>query len=347
MTDKKSELKAAEQRALVERLAELADSGMPLPAGLRAAAAETRSLRLATQFRALAKEFERGGTWDAASLDAGNSSLPIHVLGAIRAGIRSGNLGTALNGLIDQDRTYRDVWRRLALAVAYPFTLLVLTLLLLVAAMLLIVRPMKEVFTDFSMELPAATQLWIYLSNDLPMVLCVSTAVILVVLGGIRFIGGRVAWARFVSGIPVFGPMIHLAGVAQMLRLLEVMCSQQIPLAEALRLTANGAVDANMQFVAQWLSRGVEAGVPLSDLMDSTPRIPATIVPLVRWGEQHGAMGEALRSCYEMLEGSIQQRGSTVSTLLGPLMLIFVGVAVGMLAVAMFMPLFSLIQNLT
>ena len=346
MTDKKSELKAAEQRVLVERLAELADSGMPLPAGLKAAAAETRSLRLASQFRGLAKEFERGGTWDAASLAEANSSLPIHVLGAIRAGIRSGNLGTALNGLIDQDRTYRDVWRRLAMAVAYPLILLVFTLLLLVVAMVLIVRPMKEVFTDFGAELPLTTQMWIRLSNDLPMVLCLSAGVFLITMLAIRFIGGRVAWARFLSGIPVFGPMIHLAGVAQMLRLLEVMCSQQIPLAEALRLTSNGAADANMRFVTQWLSRGVEAGVPLSDLMDSTPRIPATIVPLIRWGEQHGAMGEALRSCYEMLEGSIQQRGSTVSTLLGPLMLIFVGVAIGMLAIAMFLPLVSLIQNL-
>ena len=100
-------------------------------------------------------------------------------------------------------------------------------------------------------------------------------------------------------------------------------------------------------YVAAWLGRGVDAGVPFSVLIDSTPRLPTSIVPIIRWGEKNGTLDEAIRSAYEMLEVSIRQHGSVVSTLLGPLLLIFVGVAIGMLAISMFMPLVSLIQNLT
>lgn len=338
---------SGEQLELVERLAELAQSGMPLPSGLRAAANETKSWRLALQFRALAKRFEAGERWDPSSLDESNNSLPPHVLGAIRAGIQSGNLGEALDGLVDQERSYREVWRQLWLAVAYPLVLVVATLTLFFLSLILIVRPMKEVFTDFGTELPVVTQFWISLCDELPGFAGVSSVIVAVLLAGVRIVGGRVAWSRLVSGIPVFGPMIHLAGVSQMLRLLEVMLAQQMPLPEALRLTSFGAADANMQFVARWLGRGAEAGVPLSKLVESTPRLPAAIVPIMRWGEEQGTLPEAIRSAYEMLEGRIRTRGSSIATLLGPLMLIFIGIVMGFMAISMFMPLVSLIQNLT
>jgi len=340
-------LRSAEQRELVERLAELAQSGMPLPSGLRAAADETKSWRLAGHFRKLASNFEAGANWDAGSLDESNSSLPPHVLGAIRAGIRSGNLGDALDGLVDQDRSYREVWRELWLAIAYPLTIVVATMVLFVLALVLIVRPMKEIFDDFGTELPLATQIWIQLSEEIPAFAAVFTIGCVVILGAVRLIGGRVGWSRFVSSIPVFGPLIHLAGVAQMLRLLEVMLAQQMPLAEALDLTSSGAADANMRFVTRWLGKGVEAGVPLSRLIDSTPRIPPAIVPIISWGEQHGSLPQALRSAYEMLEGRIRTRGSSIATFLGPLMLIFVGVVMGFMVISMLMPLVSIIQNLT
>lgn len=349
MTDDNAaeQLRTAEQRELVERLAELAQTGMPLPEGLRAAASETRSVRLARQFRKFATAFESGSKWDVATLDESKSSVPPHILGAIRAGILSGNLGDALNGLVDQDRSYRDAWRQLVLALAYPLTLVVLTITLLLLALLLIVRPMKEIFADFGTELPVATQMWIQLSDALPELLLVISVSLALSLIALRLIGGRIGWSRFISGIPLFGNMIHLAGVSQMLRMLEVLVSQNLPLGEALRLTSSGAADANMQFVSQWLAKGVEAGVPLSDLMEATPRLPTVIVPIIRWGEKHGALGDAIRSSYDLLEGSIRHRGSMVATLLGPLMLIFVGVGIGLLAVSMFMPLVSLIQNLT
>ena len=340
-------LRSAEQRKLVEQLAELAQSGMPLPSGLRAAADETKSLRLASHFRNLASNFEAGANWDAQSLDESNSSLPPHVLGAIRAGIQSGNLGEALDGLVDQDRSYREVWRELWLALAYPILLVFATMVLFLLSLVLVVRPMKEVYGDFGMELPLATQFWISLSNELPRFVAVSAMGVIVVLVAIRILGGRVGWSRFVSGIPVFGTLIHLAGVSQMLRLLEVMLAQQMPLAEALRLTSSGAADANMQFVSRWFGKGVEAGVPLSRLIESTPRIPPAIVPIIAWGEKHGALPEAIRSAYEMLEGRIRTRGSSIATFLGPLMLMFVGISMGFMAISLFMPLFAIIQNLT
>lgn len=339
-------LKPKQQREMVERLAELARSGMPLPEGLRAAAEETKSRRLAGELRSLATQLESGAKWEERLVEENASGLPSHVLGVIRAGVRSGNLGDALDSLVDQDRAYRDVLRQLFSTLAYPAILLAATMVLLVSTLILIVRPMKEVFADFGTELPPATQLWITMADTVPSGLMGATILSSCLLLAIRLIGGRVGWARFVSGIPIFGSLVHMAGVSQMLRLLQIMLAHEMPLPEALRLTSAGASNANMRYVSDWLAKGSEAGVPLSELMASTPRVPASIVPIVRWGESNDAMGEAMRSAYELLEGRIRLRGSLLSVLVGPLMLVFVSISIGLLVVAMFMPLVSLIQNL-
>ena len=90
-----------------------------------------------------------------------------------------------------------------------------------------------------------------------------------------------------------------------------------------------------------------QAGVPLGELMKATPRIPAFIVPIVSWGEREGSLAQATQSAHELLEGRIRMRNSLVSVLLPPLVLIFVAAAICLLVIGLFMPLVSLIQNLT
>lgn len=335
-----------QQREMLELLAEVSRSGMPLPEGLRAAADETHSRRLAGNLRVLASQFESGVKLNESAISQQATGLPPHVIGIVRAGVRSGHLGEALDALIDQDRAYRDIWRHLVSSLAYPTMLLIATLILFVAAVLLIVGPSRALFDDFGTELPGNTLMWIEVANGLPTALAVGGILLTALLLGIRCIGGRVTWARFLAGIPVLGTLFHLAGVSQMLRLMEVMLSHDMPLPEAMRLTSSGVANANMQAVASWLAQGTAAGVPLSDLMEASPRVPASIVPVVRWGEQNNAMSESLRSAYELLEGRIRLQGSLLSVLVGPLMLIFIAVLLGSLLVAMFMPLVSLIQNL-
>lgn len=339
-------MNSEQQTEFIQRLAELAESGMPLPQGLRQASSESRFAKVSKHLRTVADHLESGGDWNEVLANDQNQ-IPKHVMGVIRGGIRCGNLGTALNNLLDQERTYRDHFRKLLSTLAYPLILLTATSCLLIAAMLLIVRPMADVFGDFGTELPAFTALWISLANQLPQYLLGGFVCFVVIVLAIRLLGGQSGWMRFLAEIPIFGPMIHFAGVAQMLRLLQIFVEQQVPLPEALRLTADGVMDANVRRVTAWLADGVESGVPMSDLVEATPRLPMTIASFLRWGENHNALAESMQSAYESLEGRIHLKGAIVTVVVGPLLLVFIGVAVGSLALAMFMPLISLIQNLT
>lgn len=343
-------LSKQEKRELVERLADFARSGVPLPAGLRAAAAEAGSLRLSRQMRNLAKQLEAGVKWDdkpGAENQRLGVDLPSHVLGVAKAGASAGNLAEALDALVDQYRVYREVKSHLFSSLLYPAVLLVCTLIFLLAALLLVVRPMKDIFADFGTELPPVTQLCIQLANHLPSIMMWTVIGAAILLLAIRLLGGPVGWNRFLGGIPIVGPMFHFAGVAQMLRLLRVLLAHEVPLPEALRLTSTGTASANMRLVADWLAEQTAAGHSLSALMASTPRIPASILPIVEWGEKNQSLAEAVKIAHEMLEGRICMRGDVLSVMAGPLMFIVIGTLCLTLVIGMFMPLVSLIQNLT
>jgi type IV pilus assembly protein PilC len=281
-----------DQLRWMEQLAELSQSGMPLPEGLRSAAEES-SRGLARQLRRLATDLESGVSWEEV-LGNENHGLSPHVMELIRAGLRSGNLGEALNGLVDHHRQRRDVWRQLVSAMAYPLVVFGLGVFLLLFVLLYLVTAMAETFADFGTELPALTMFWINLARVFPPLFfcCVFGFPILLLL--VRIFGGAVGWNRFVASIPMFGPMLHWASVAEMIRLLQICTIQEVRLPEALRLTAGAVGNANMSQVSNWLADGTERGVPLAKMLDATPRIPNFIVPVIRWGEQQNALEEAL-----------------------------------------------------
>jgi len=330
----------------MQQLAELSQSGMPLPEGLRCAAEESHSRAFARQLRRLAADLESGVSWEGVLASDKHGFSP-HLMELIRAGLRSGNLGDALTGLVDHHRQRRDVWRQLVWAMAYPLVVFGFALSLLLLALLYLVPAMAEIFADFGTNLPAFTLFWINLARVFPPLFFCSVLGFLILLLLVRMFGGAVGWNRFVASIPMFGPMIHWASVAEMMRLLQICTVQEVRLPEALRLTASAVGNANMSRVSNWLADGTERGMSLAKMLDATPRIPNFIVPVIQWGEQHSALEEAFGNVHELLIGRIRMRSSLLSGILAPLIFIFIAVTVGGLVIGMFMPLVSLIQNLT
>jgi type IV pilus assembly protein PilC len=98
--------------------------------------------------------------------------------------------------------------------------------------------------------------------------------------------------------------------------------------------------------VCQVLGEGVERGRPLSDLVAGTPQLPASLVPLLRWGEKTGELADALRTANEMLLGRVRTRAMLLRSISPPVVFILVFLVVGFMLVSLFLPLFSLIQGL-
>lgn len=343
-TAKSDTLATAHAEAVIERAAQIATAGMPLPAGLRAAAQEADSASLARGLRLLAAELDRGRAWD--ELLASSRVSP-HLTGLLRAAQRTGDLGAVLAEWMENRRAARMQWRSIQAALAYPLLTLALAVAVFVLFAGFVVRPFEEIVKELQLLLPFNAAALFYVSRIGPQLLVIVAGLSLVALVVLRLVAGRAGWSWLISCLPLVGPAWHWTGVAEMLRGLGLLLEHRIPLPEALRLTAGGITDAHVGGVCRQLAARVEAGAPLWSAIVDSRSLPLSIVPLVHWGEEHDALPEACRSAAEMLEGRLRLRSGLLIQVLPPFIFVIVGVLVGSLMAMFLSTMVLLIQGLS
>ncbi|HEY2415483.1 MAG TPA: type II secretion system F family protein [Pirellulaceae bacterium] len=327
------------------RAANLATAEMPLPAGLRAAAQESDSPRLAAALRSLASQMERGKTLDECL--AGARKLPPYMAGLIRAAQRTGDMGLTLATWTENRRSGRQYWRSAIASLAYPALSLGVALAVFFLFANVVMPTFRKMFGEFGLRLPAATTYLFRATDFLMMFLPLLGLLILVIAVTTRIVGGRAGWSWLVSNVPLLGNVWYWSGVSEMLRGLGLLVQYHVPLPEALRLTAGGLSDAYVAEQCRNLASGVEGGGSLTMSLVRLRTLPLSIVPLVRWGEQHNALDEALRSAAELMEGRLRSRTHVLAQIVPPLVFIAVGLSLASAVIALFLPLISLIQGLS
>ena len=343
-----------EAEDVMAQLAELSSARLPLASGLRAAASESTNRRIAGALRCIARDVDQGKSIEDVLRDR-RRMLPDYVSGLVQAATRTGRLGVALDELVEHQRLVRDVTWSVIGALAYPLVVLTLTLSLVSLMPLFIVPQFKRMFEEFELELPFATQ-WLIQISDMTIwcvrgggawIVLIGLAVVVVLYVGIPGVVRAAHGRRILATVPLFGVLWIWSSAARFARLLAVLVDNGITLPDALRLTGNGVGDANIREVCEYLREGVQQGHALSELMIDTPRLPASLVPLVRWGEKTGDLAEALRSGSEMLMERIRMRAVLLRSVSPPVVFVLVFLAVGFMVISLFMPLIALIQGLT
>jgi type II secretory pathway component PulF len=321
------QLSAATAEALVERIAHVGEGSGHLPAGLRAAADETDSFRLAAALRHVASEVERGRPLDDVIAGA-TRRLPPNLAGLIRGAQRTGQLGTVLVEWIENRRAARVHWSAVESAMIYPITTLVIAVGICILFAVAIVRPFHEMIEEMEVRTPVNLNAIYWLSTTGLNWLFILSIAFVVMLVPLRLIGGRVAWSWTLSQLPLIGGTWHWTGVAEALRSLSLLIEHRVPLPEALRLAGDGATDAYVGGLLRNLAQRVAGGVPLFLAIIQQRGLPLSIVPLVRWGEQTGSLADGLRSAAEMLEGRLRLKSLLLIQIFPPLIFILVAALV-------------------
>jgi type IV pilus assembly protein PilC len=340
-----------------EVLAHFAQVGMslaPLADGLRAAAAEATNRRVASALRYLASEIEQGRKPEDVLGDA-TLRMPAHVRGLIASATRTGSLGPALDELIEFHRSFRVMFWSIVGSIAYPFTVLLLSVVVLVYLLAFVVPPFEALFTDFELALPTATTSLLHASRTTTWlvygpakwVLVFGLIVVLFALYITATGHGGMRAQRLLEMMPLIGPIWSWAGAAGFMQLLATMLEQGIPLPEALRYTADAMKKADLRHAGFWLAGGIERGETLSALVESSNCLPATSVPILRWGEQTGSLAEAARTLSSLFAERVDMRTAWLRSASPPMVYLFVVIALGFAVMSLFLPMISLIQGLS
>jgi general secretion pathway protein F len=320
--------------SVAQSIADVTAAGLPLAAGLRAAAAEADARPTAAALRRIAAELDRGRPLEQVLADP-PSRMPGYLNGLLRATLRTGEFGTAFLELIDHQERLREMRRAVWTALVYPAVLLLLSLALAAFVNHVLAGPLLDVlhgYGDLGVKFPALTQMgmlvtgWVHRTG----IWCLYAAFLAlsILIPVLRCAAGPARWARGLATLPLFGVLWHWSGVAEWTRLVGVLVAHDIPLPEALGLAAAGVRDANLGQVSGLLARGVKQGRALSELLETTGRTPALLAPLVRWGEDTGRLAEALFTASDMYAGRVELRADMLRAILPPLIIIFVGIAV-------------------
>jgi type II secretory pathway component PulF len=326
-----------------------------MPPALRALSTELSSRRVAGALRRLSDRISRGEPWDIA-LNAGDVHLPVHVRALLQASLRAQRLPQSLAQLVDLDRRRNQLQREVRLALAYPLLLLAALGVLFLLYEFYFIREIMtlhgEIISDFRLltstaaELPTLTQVALYLSRPVPLGVVATMMAAVALLVAARQAFHPPSIDALFNRLPVLGSLWYWSAMADCARVLSLLLEAQIPLPQALGIAATAMRNGEIAAGCWDLVGQVQAGHALAAAMERNSAFPPTLAPLVRWGETHLALPEALQAAAEMLEGRVQIQLEFVRTFLPPMMFLVVASAIFFSLLAAFYPMFRLVEAL-
>jgi len=265
----------------------------------------------------------------------------------IEAGENSGSLDV----LLDRVATYKEkteaLKAKIKKAMTYPIA--VIAVMIIVSAILLIkvIPVFAETFQDFGAELPAFTQFVMNISDFTQKWWLLALAVLIGI--GYAFKTARVRSPKFsdavdkaVLKIPAIGPILHNAVIARYARTLATTFAAGVPLVEALGSVAGASGNAVYRDAILQVRDDVTTGLTMHVAMKSSGMFPVLILQLTSIGEEAGALDEMMEKAADHYEAAVDDAVDNLTALLEPLIMSVLGVVVGGMLIAMYLPIFQL-----
>ncbi|HMK73553.1 MAG TPA: type II secretion system F family protein [Myxococcaceae bacterium] len=262
----------------------------------------------------------------------------------------AGEVGGILDTILNRLATYREkaekLKRKVKGAMVYP--VIVITVAIGVTALLLLkVTPVfAKMFSDFGQALPGPTQMVIDLSDWLQKWFLWLVVGIAAVVGAFvaiyRTDKGRRVIDKTLLNLPLFGPVIRKVAVARFTRTLGTMISSGVPILDALDVTAktagNRTVEDGIYYVRNKISEGKNIAGPLLE----TKVFPPMVVQMIGVGEATGAMDAMLQKIADFYDDEVDSAVGALTSMIEPLLMVFLGVVVGGFLIAMYLPIFAI-----
>lgn len=265
----------------------------------------------------------------------------------VKAGEQAGVLETLLHKIADYKEKTEALKAKIKKALFYPTAVIIVAFIVTAILLLFVVPTFEELFKGFGADLPAFTLMVITLSRFLQEWWWLVLAGIVLMVAAFRMTHRRSpAFRRLVDRsllkIPVIGIILNKASIARFARTLSTMSAAGVPLVEALASVA-GATGNIVYFDAVLAMRDdVATGQPLQISMRQANLFPNMVVQMVAIGEESGELDNMLGKIADFYEEEIDNLVDSLSSLLEPMIMVFLGVIVGGLVIAMYLPIFKL-----
>ena len=322
----------------------LIKSGTPLAEGLRSLERQTRDLSWRKVIADIRGKLEEGVPLSVAMASRPDCFDEVY-RNMISAGETSGKLAMVLDRLAQLIRKRLHVRRAVQGAMIYPALLTVVSVVVFVVMLLLVVPRFKILFDTLAVPLPATTEFLINLSGALKSYWPVLVGVLVAAGVGIKMFLASEPGKRFCDTaalrLPAVGNVVRSFATARIARLLGVLLDSHLPMLEALELSRGSVSNIHYKALMDRAAEAVSRGQPISSAFKDSPLVHASIYEATRSGEQSGQLSSLLLDTAEFMDEENEILLKGLISIIEPVILIFMGVMVGFVALSIFTPLFD------
>ena len=321
------------------------DAGLPLVQCLEILSNQSENPALAKAVVAVRGDVEGGATY-ADALRKHPKVFDELYVNMVAAGEAGGILDTILNRLAKHIEKSMKLKKEIKSAMVYPTTIMAVAAIVIVILMVWVIPIFAKMFTDFGGTLPALTQLVIDTSYFMQ-------SNIIFIVGGVfglsygfkkyyKTPSGHKAVDRFALKLPVIGDVIRKAAVAKFTRTLGTLISSGVPILEGLGIVAKTPGNKIIEEALMNARQSISEGKTISDPLGKEKVFPPMVVQMIAVGETTGALDAMLGKIADFYDDEVDSAVAALTSLLEPMLMVFLGVTVGTIVIAMYLPIFKM-----
>lgn len=343
-------LPLSEKVIFVKQLSTMLTAGLPLLQALGTLVQQTENKGMRGRLLEVYKSVEAGSSLTDSFGKEGTIFSELH-LSLIAAGEKSGTLNQIMNRIAIELEKAKNLRSKIIGALIYPVIIFLVMGIVFILLIVFMVPSVKDLYTDFGVdELPAITQFLVSLSEAITQpvgIIALLITVVSVVLG-LRYYystpSGRKSIDGFYLKMPIFGDLNTKIQLAQFNRLLALLLESGVPIVESLKTIArsmgNKVFEDTINDAATEVLKGSALSVPLA----KSKVFPLIMIKMISTGEETGKLDKISSDMSDYYETEVNDITANLTKLMEPLILLLVGVMVGFIAVAIYLPLYSLGQ---
>ena len=330
------------------QFATMIDSGLPLVQCLDIQAKQAANPTFRSELASIKESVESGSTF-ADALKKFPDTFDDLYRNMVAAGEVGGILDTILNRLAVYLEKAEKLKRQIKGAMTYPTITMVVAFVVVTILLVFVVPQFEQMFADMGGSLPAPTQFVINLSQWLQDNILYILASMVVAFFAFRFVykteKGRVIIDQIMLKLPVMGDLLVKVAVARFCRTMGTMLSSGVSILEGLDICSRTAGNKIIEGAIVQVREGISQGRSVSDPLTETGVFPDMVCQMISVGETTGALDVMLNKVADFYEDEVDQAVEALTSLLEPMIMAFLGVVIGGLVIAMYLPIFSMASN--
>lgn len=329
------------------QFATMINSGVSITRALAILAEQTDNPTLAEVIRQLRKDVEAGLSLSEALAKHDKIFPPIFV-NMTRAGEAGGVLDEVLLRLAEHFEKDAAIRGRVKSALTYPVAVLVFSLLIATAMIVFVVPTFMNMFESLGGNLPAATQMLVNLSNFVRGRWYIIIGTIVGIIYVYKFLNktekGKFFFDSLKLKLPIFGMLIKKMSLSKFARTFSTLVASGVPILQAMDIVADTAGNEVVAKAIREARSSIKEGESISKPLSKSPVFPPMVVQMISIGEETGALDTMLKKIADFYDEEVSAMVESLTSLLEPILMIFLGILIGGIVIALYLPMFSIIS---